>query len=198
MTADQIPSQADQIPSQAVEIDLREFDRLRDEIQNRGAHMVTFMQMEFVAVGAAVSVAAKLPEALLGASVASFLLWMPYVEDRIQIANLGWYIGTRLAPLLRKTNPDALGWEIWVHMNAPERHAWWTVLTFAVPAVGLMVAYWVVHDVRGLHRGPLLWVAVALTVALGIVTAYRSYRMNIRLKETRDQVRESMETAPAP
>jgi hypothetical protein len=125
----------------ALEIDMREFDKLRDEIVSRQSAMTTLTNMELVALGAAVSVSTRLPEALLGAAIVTILLWMSFIAQRQQVLNLGDYIATRLQPRLRTTSEHALEWERFVRSLPSQRGDWWSYVLFVAMPIVLLAIY---------------------------------------------------------
>jgi hypothetical protein len=93
------------------DIDLAEFDRLREEIDNRTQLSTNLVLAEIAALGAGISVLDKVPDVLLGLSAVSSFLWLLWMDHTEQIYKIAAYIAQQLAPRLRARDPECLGWE---------------------------------------------------------------------------------------
>jgi hypothetical protein len=97
--------------SSGLEIDLAEYDRLRQEVDNRTQIAFGLVGIELTALGVGLASAGALPEVIIGLAVVSAFLWMLWVDQAGQIWKIAAYTGIDLASRLRRSHPDALGWE---------------------------------------------------------------------------------------
>jgi hypothetical protein len=96
----------------AREVDLKEFERLRDEIDSRTQMGYQLVTVQLAALGTGLSVYDKFPDVLLGLAAASTFLWLFWMDHVSQIHKAALYIGTCLAPRLRSgLDEGLLGWE---------------------------------------------------------------------------------------
>jgi hypothetical protein len=93
------------------EADLAEFDRLREEIDNRTELSTNLILAEIAALGAAISVIEKVHDVLLGLPVLGSFLWLLWMDHTQQIYKIGLYIAQDLAPRIRQSHPNSFGWE---------------------------------------------------------------------------------------
>jgi hypothetical protein len=93
------------------ETDLKEFDRLREEMDNRTELSNQLVSYELAALGAGLAVFDKFPDVLLGLAAISSFLWLLWIDHTSQIYKAAAYITLHLAVRLRVTAPGALGWE---------------------------------------------------------------------------------------
>lgn len=93
------------------DVDLLEFERLRCEIDSRTQLAFGLVTLNITAIGAGFSLLAAFPDVVFGLSIVSCILWMLYVDHSAQVQKIAAYIGLRLAPRLRATAQDVLGWE---------------------------------------------------------------------------------------
>lgn len=105
------------------DIHLSEFNRCRNEIDNRTDISEKLVLGQITVLGLAISLPEKLPllekvpEVLLGLSVVASFLWLFWLAHTQQISKLAGYIACRLAPQLRNDSDEktanewALGWE---------------------------------------------------------------------------------------
>ena len=91
--------------------DLLEFERLRTEIDGRTQLAFGLVTLEVTALGAGLSVFERFPDVVVGLAVVSSILWTLYLDHSGQVRKLAAYIGLRLAPRLRASDHDVLGWE---------------------------------------------------------------------------------------
>ena len=97
--------------SSGLEVDLAEYDRLRQEVDNRTQIAFGLVGIELTALGVGLASAGTLPEVIIGLAVVSAFLWMLWVDQAGQIWKIAAYTGIDLASRLRRSHPDALGWE---------------------------------------------------------------------------------------
>jgi hypothetical protein len=93
------------------QIDLLEFERLREEVDNRtelSNHLVSY---QLTALGAGIAVFDKFPDVLLGLAAISSFLWLLWIDHTSQIYKIATYIALRLAPRLDGKRTGSLGWE---------------------------------------------------------------------------------------
>src|SRR3954451_20806531 len=96
-------------------IDLAEFDKLRQEIDNRTTLGSNVVALELTAVGASVAVADSVPDALLGLAAITCCLWLLWLDHAVQVYKVASYIGVHLAPQLTKAaGRPVLGWETYL------------------------------------------------------------------------------------
>lgn len=91
-------------------VHLAEFDRLREEIDNRTQLSTNLVIAELTAFGAGISFFDKVPDVLVGLALVSSYLWLLWLDHTEQIYKIAAYIGCRLAPRMR-AGEEALGWE---------------------------------------------------------------------------------------
>jgi hypothetical protein len=168
------------------EIDLREFDKLRDEIVARQHSMMALWTAEITVLAASVSFAQKLPEVLVGGAAASICIWMGYVGERRQVNRLGAYIRGELAPRLQTlhpSHPNPLGWEEAVLTRKPK---WievaWRDSLFVLASIALLVTY--VVEIRDSWSVGQL-VLVGGVVSLFLLAGWVFVSFKRELKETK-------------
>src|SRR6266705_1292715 len=93
------------------EVDLAEFDRLREEIDNRTELSVNLVLAEIAALGAGISVVDKVPDVLLGLAAVSGFLWLLWMDHTEAIHKIALYIAHELAPRIQISYAGGLGWE---------------------------------------------------------------------------------------
>jgi hypothetical protein len=97
--------------SSTTDIDLVEFDRLRQEVDNRTQIANGLVGLELTALGVGLASAGSFPDVIVGLAVVSAFLWMLWVDHAGQIWKIAAYTGIDLAARVRKEHPDAMGWE---------------------------------------------------------------------------------------
>lgn len=97
-------------------VDLAEFDRLREEIDNRTQLSNTLVLGDIAALGTGIALVSQLPEVLLGLAALSSFLWLLWLDHTEQIYKIASYIGLRLSPRLCREGEDLLGWEKFLRM----------------------------------------------------------------------------------
>ncbi len=95
-----------------IQVDLKEFERLRQEIDNRTLLGNYLLLAEVTALGAGILIVAHLHEALLGMALVTSYLWLLWLDHTEQVFKIAAYIGLRLSPRLQRASQDALGWEM--------------------------------------------------------------------------------------
>src|SRR5262249_14367241 len=93
------------------DIDLLEYERLRCEIDSRTQLAFGLVTLNITALGLGFSVIATFPDVVFGLAIISCILWMLYIDHSAQVQKIAAYIGLKLAPRLRATNSESLGWE---------------------------------------------------------------------------------------
>jgi len=94
------------------EVDLADYGRARDEIDNRTELSAQLMNYELALVAAVIASYDKIPhEASAVAACVSSLFWLMWIDHTSQIYKLAAYIELVLAHRVRQRHPGALGWE---------------------------------------------------------------------------------------
>jgi hypothetical protein len=117
-------------------VDLAEFDKLRGEIDNRTTLGSNVVALELTAAGAAIAVADKVPDALLGLAAVTCCLWLLWLDHAVQVYKLASYIGVQLAPKLTSdAGRPVLGWESYLRtLDAGGPDAWRALYPGGPPA----------------------------------------------------------------
>jgi hypothetical protein len=98
-----------------VAVYLTEFERLREEVDNRTEISGHLILGQVAALGTAVSLMSTLPDVMLGVAAVSCFLWLFWLDQTKQVYKIATYIGTILAPELRRyAGEHALGWETYL------------------------------------------------------------------------------------
>jgi hypothetical protein len=92
-------------------VHLCEYERLRNEINNRTQLSSGLVALQLAALGAGLSVLDKLPDVVLVLAAVSSFLWLLWIDHTSQIYKIAAYIGLRLAPRLHEGDEELLGWE---------------------------------------------------------------------------------------
>jgi hypothetical protein len=96
----------------SVEIDLLDYERVRDEIDSRTSLSSQLLNYDLVIIGAVLSAYDKLPhEVTAVVSCISCVFWLMWLDHTSQIYKLAAYVELALAPRLRSMYPDVLKWE---------------------------------------------------------------------------------------
>lgn len=90
---------------------LVEYQRLRDEIDNRTQIANGLVALQVTALGAGLAIFEQYPDVVVGVAVASTFLWLLWIDQARQVCKLAAYIGVRLTPVLRDRHGGVLGWE---------------------------------------------------------------------------------------
>jgi hypothetical protein len=101
----------DEQPDIGLQIDLTEFEKLRDEIDNRTDLSKDILLAELTALGAGLALVDKFSDILVGLAGVSTFLWLFWLDHTEQIYKIAAYIGVNLAPRLRGRHRGALQWE---------------------------------------------------------------------------------------
>lgn len=96
---------------QPVEVQLKEFEQLRQEIVARINLAYALIALELTVLGAGLTVFDKFPEVVVGLAVASSFLWLIFIDHAAQVYKLAAYISLWLAPQVRSDAPGSLRWE---------------------------------------------------------------------------------------
>src|SRR5437588_5584259 len=171
----------------ADEVDLTEFVRLRDEIDNRTDLSTKLVLAEITALGAGLSVMGRVPElpdVMLGLAAVSTFLWLFWMDHTEQIYKIALYIAQRLAPRLQQSHPGSLAWEKFGRglggakreMRRPGKIVEYISLLFGGASLILESFYVVIVY----HRSPMVWcptdsVSFLRLVALGFTVALFAY-----------------------
>lgn len=93
-------------------VDLVDYQRVRDEIDNRTKLSSQLLNYHLLIVGAIISAYDKLPHeiAVVGAFTSN-VFWLMWLDHTSQIYKLAAYIELRIAPRLRRGHPNAMSWE---------------------------------------------------------------------------------------
>lgn len=95
-----------------LDLDIVEFERLREEIDSRTQISNNLVIAYFTALGAGFAFFDKVGgDLFLGLAMISILLWLMWMDHTTQIFKIGSYIGLKLASRIQQNNPGALGWE---------------------------------------------------------------------------------------
>lgn len=92
-------------------IDVAEYERLRGEIDNRTQIANALVAVDLTALGVGLASLPALPEIVIGIAAASIFLWMLWTDQGVQVWKIAAYMEIELAPRLRESSPDVLGWE---------------------------------------------------------------------------------------
>jgi hypothetical protein len=99
------------VTSPGVDADLVEYDRLRQEVDNRTQIAYGLVGLDLTALGLGLAASGSLPEVIIGLAVVSAFLWMLWVNNVGQVWKIAAYTEIALGPRVRQSHPDALGWE---------------------------------------------------------------------------------------
>ncbi|MBT2408469.1 MULTISPECIES: hypothetical protein [unclassified Streptomyces] len=99
-------------PPTPEEIDVTEFQNLRQEINNRTNLAYALITLQLAALGTGLSVMTRLPDVLLGLAAASSFLWLFWVDHAGQVYKIAGYIALELSPQLSAdVRRPVLRWE---------------------------------------------------------------------------------------
>jgi hypothetical protein len=94
-----------------LEIDLLEFERLRQEIDNRTQISNNLILGCIAAFGAGIPFIIQNPDVLLGLAFVATLLWLLWMDQTEQIYKCALYIGTQLSPKYKNICTKPFFWE---------------------------------------------------------------------------------------
>ena len=78
--------------------DLREYDTLRQEINNRTTIAYTLVALDLAALGGGLSIVDKSKHILVGLAAISSLLWLYWIDHAAQVQRIAAYIAIDIAP----------------------------------------------------------------------------------------------------
>ncbi|MFJ5548171.1 hypothetical protein [Streptomyces sp. NPDC093225] len=193
-------------PPTPEEIDVTEFQNLRQEINNRTNLAYALITLQLAALGTGLSVMTRLPDVLLGLAAASSFLWLFWVDHAGQVYKIAGYIALELSPQLSAdVRRPVLRWEHFLRRvdagggttlralygtDAPQGRVYVQSSTaadvYAMLLFGctppLMICGYVVVMLVGGERTPVL-VVVPAAAATGLwiytVTRFRGFRKTV-------------------
>lgn len=114
------PAQESGEAARTLDVDIVEFERLREEIDNRTQISNNLIVAYITALGAGFAFFDKVGEDLfLGLAAISIFLWLMWIDHTAQIYKIGSYIGRRLAKRISETHPEGFGWEKYLRVIDP-------------------------------------------------------------------------------
>ena len=96
------------------DVDLAEFQKLRDEIMARTQLVNTLVGVELAALGAGISSFTSIPDVLIGLAAVSSFLWLLWLDHAEQVQKIAAYIALRLRPRLTVGSNQVLRWETYM------------------------------------------------------------------------------------
>lgn len=96
------------------DVDLAEFQKLRDEIMARTQLVNTLVGVELAALGAGISSFTTVPDVLIGLAAVSSFLWLLWLDHAEQVQKIAAYIALRLRPRLAVGADQVLRWETYM------------------------------------------------------------------------------------
>ena len=96
------------------DVDLAEFQKLRDEIMARTQLVHTLVGVELAALGAGISSFTSVPDVLIGLAAVSSFLWLLWLDHAEQVQKIAAYIALRLRPRLTVGSDQVLRWETYM------------------------------------------------------------------------------------
>ena len=95
--------------------DLREYETLRQEINNRTTISYTLVALDLAALGGGLSVVDKSKAILVALAAISSLLWLYWIDHAAQVQRIAAYIAINLAPRISADEEHpVLQWEIFL------------------------------------------------------------------------------------
>lgn len=95
--------------------ELREYETLRQEINNRTTISYTLVALDLAALGGGLSVVDKSRAILVGLAIISTLLWLYWTDHAAQVQRIAAYIAIYLAPKISaEVGRPVLQWEIFL------------------------------------------------------------------------------------
>ena len=168
------------------DVDLAEFQKLRDEIMARTQLVNTLVGVELAALGAGISSFTRVPDVLIGLAAVSSFLWLLWLDHAEQVQKVAAYIALRLRPRLAVGSDRVLGWETYMRQldqepRMPHTQAVSNYIAglFAGGPVVLLTIYGLVVSDRfedGSFSQIARFVGLGVAVALWFVTL-RQYRV---------------------
>ncbi|HZB85791.1 MAG TPA: hypothetical protein VE289_04420 [Gaiellaceae bacterium] len=96
------------------DVDLAEFQKLRDEIMARTQLVNTLVGVELAALGVGISSFTSIPDVLIGLAAVSSFLWLLWLDHAEQVQKIAAYIALRLRPRLTVGSNQVLRWETYM------------------------------------------------------------------------------------
>jgi hypothetical protein len=168
------------------DVDLAEFQKLRDEIMARTQLVNTLVGVELAALGAGISSFTTVPDALIGLAAVSSFLWLLWLDHAEQVQKIAAYIALRLRPRLAVGTDQVLRWETYMRQldrepRMPHTQAVSNYIAglFAGGPVVLLTIYGLVVSDRfedGSFSQVARFVGLGIAVLLWLVTL-RQYRV---------------------
>ncbi|HYY75098.1 MAG TPA: hypothetical protein VE644_02130 [Gaiellaceae bacterium] len=168
------------------DVDLAEFQKLRDEIMARTQLVNTLVGVELAALGAGISSFTAVPDVLIGLAAVSSFLWLLWLDHAEQVQKIAAYIALRLRPRLAVGTDQVLRWETYMRQldrepRMPHTQAVSNYIAglFAGGPVVLLTIYGLVVNDRfedGSFPQVARFVGLGIAVLLWLVTL-RQYRV---------------------
>jgi hypothetical protein len=168
------------------DVDLAEFQKLRDEIMARTQLVNTLVGVELAALGAGISSFTTVPDVLIGLAAVSSFLWLLWLDHAEQVQKIAAYIALRLRPRLAVGTDQVLRWETYMRQldrepRMPHTQAVSNYIAglFAGGPVVLLTIYGLVVSDRfedGSFSQVARFVGLGIAVLLWLVTL-RQYRV---------------------
>jgi hypothetical protein len=168
------------------DVDLAEFQKLRDEIMARTQLVNTLVGVELAALGAGISSFTSVPDVLIGLAAVSSFLWLLWLDHAEQVQKIAAYIALRLRPRLTVGSDQVLRWETYMRQldrepRMPHTQAVSNYIAglFAGGPLVLLTIYGLVVSDRfedGSFPQVARFVGLGIAVALWLVTL-RQYRV---------------------
>lgn len=173
-------------PGDTRDVDLAEFQKLRDEIMARTQLVNTLVGVELAALGAGISAFTSVPDVLIGLAAVSSFLWLLWLDHAEQVQKIAAYIALRLRPRLAVGDEQVLRWETYLRQldgepRMPHTQAVSNYIAglFAGGPLVLLVIYGLVVSDRfedGSFAQIARFVGLGIAVVLWLVTL-RQYRV---------------------
>jgi hypothetical protein len=190
------------------DVDLAEFQKLRDEIMARTQLVNTLVGVELAALGAGISAFTTVPDVLIGLAAVSSFLWLLWLDHAEQVQKIAAYIALRLRPRLTVGSDQVLRWETYMRQldrepGMPHTQAVSNYIAglFAGGPLVLLTIYGLVVSDRfedGSFSQVARFVGLAIAVLLWVVTL-RQYRVFRRVVATIERaIVEAREDAAGP
>jgi hypothetical protein len=190
------------------DVDLAEFQKLRDEIMARTQLVNTLVGVELAALGAGISAFTTVPDVLIGLAAVSSFLWLLWLDHAEQVQKIAAYIALRLRPRLTAGSDHVLRWETYMRQldrepGMPHTQAVSNYIAglFAGGPLVLLTIYGLVVSDRfedGSFSQVARFVGLAIAVLLWAVTL-RQYRVFRRVVATIERaIVEAREDAAGP
>lgn len=204
------------------EVDLCEYEQLRNEINNRTQMSTGLVGLQLAALGAGLSVLDKHADVVIALAAVSAFLWLLWIDHTSQVYKIAAYIGLQLAPRLSGLGQGVLGWERFMRiLDKGGRHAgdllfpgasqsqvpvlraasigWFISLLFGLSPPLMLALFAIANKIDVLDLGTLSVQRLMLLLALvAWLYALRQYLVFIRMRRKIDESLLAAETAPDP